>query len=61
MNDTLETSPDAFDAEDTALREHRREANKATRWFVLAAVSFGLMFVVMIAAFWLSMNGQKKP
>ena len=61
MSDSLETSPVDFDAEDAALRDHRREANKATRWFLLAAALFGLMFIVLIGAFAISMNRGKTP
>ena len=54
-------SPADFDAEDAALRDHRREANKATRYFLLAAGSFALMFIVLIGAVAISMNRGKTP
>ena len=61
MSDSTDTAPIDYDAEDAALREHRREANKMTRWFIVAAVPFAVMFAVLLFAFYWSTRHASSP
>ncbi|ESQ75970.1 COG4223 family protein [Asticcacaulis sp. AC402] len=51
MNDTTDPLTVDHDAEDAALRDHRREAAKVTRIALLFAVPFVLMLIAVIVAF----------
>ncbi|EGF92914.1 hypothetical protein ABI_13530 [Asticcacaulis biprosthecium C19] len=51
MNDINDPLTDSYDADDAALREHRREAAKVTRIALLFAIPFVLMLIAVVGAF----------